>query len=701
MSPEKHQVPGKETVKVQEERYNLRQEGNLQEVKSDEGCTEVLREYEDRSYTGEMIPIDPVGILLIILCAFFLYFSHGKNKNDYQNFPPGPKPLPIIGNMHILDTERPLDTILQLSEQYGSVFSIQVGTKKTVVLCGYETVKEALVNHAEEFSGRAKLPIFQDVTQGYGIVFSHGENWKVMRRFTISKLRDFGMGKKTIENKINEECDALVQKFHSYKGELFENTAIMNGAVANIIASILLGHRFDYDDPTILRLLHLINENVRLLGSPIALLSEKYGPVFSIQLGTDKMVVLCGYETVKDALVNYAEEFSDRAFVPVLHEISRGYGVIFSNGENWKVMRRFTLSTLRDFGMGKKIIEEKINEECDSLVEMFKSYNGEPFDNTIIINTAVANIIVSILLGHRFDYKNPTLLKLIHLINQNVRLLGSRMIMLYNAYPSVMRWLPGSHKTVFKNAEELQSFVIETFTKQKDQLDLNDQRNLIDAFLVKQQEENPELFFNNENLVSLVSNLFVAGTETTSTTLRWGLLLMAKYPEIQKKVKDEIVKVIGSAQPQVEHRKLMPYTDAVIHEIQRFGNIIPGNLPHATSRDITFRGYFIPKGTHVIPLLTSVLQDKTYFEKPDQFYPQHFLDSKGNFMKNEAFLPFSTGRRSCAGENLAKMELFLFFTRLMQQFTFHPPTGVEVDLSPISGFTRGPSVHEICAYSIN
>ncbi|CAH2245819.1 cytochrome P450 2K4-like [Pelobates cultripes] len=490
--------------------------------------------------------MDPITILLsIIICISFLYVSYGWSKNEYQNFPPGPKPLPIIGNMHILDLKKPFNSMLQLSEKYGSIFSIQIGTKKAVVLCGYEMVRDALVNHADEFAGRPKLQIFEDVTQGHGLIFSRDENWKVMRRFTLSTLRDFGMGKKSLENKIYEECDSLVQKLHSYNGKRFENSMIMNAAVANIIVSILLDRRFDYEDPTILRLLHLINENIRLMGSP--------------------------------------------------------------------------------------------------------------------------------------------------------------MILLYNTFPSLLRWLPGSHKTIHKQVDEMMIFVKDTFTSQRNELDINNQRNLIDAFLVKQQEEIPsaEVYFHDKNLSMLVIDLFSAGMETTSTTLRWGLLLMMKYPEIQQKVQNEIEKVIGLAQPQTEHRKEMPYTDAVIHEMQRFGDIVPGNLPHATTQDITFKGYFIPKDTYVIPLLTSVLRDKTYFEKPEEFYPQHFLDSKGKFVKPEAFMPFSAGRRSCAGENLAKMELFLFFTRLLQNFTFHPPPGEKLDLTPVCGLTTPPKAYYMCAIPRN
>ncbi|KAG8548603.1 hypothetical protein GDO81_024821 [Engystomops pustulosus] len=411
------------------------------------------------------------------------------------------------------------------------------------------------------------------------------------------------------------------------------------------------------------------------------------------------MVLLCGYEAVKDALVNYAEEFSERPHIPIFHDITKGYGVIFSHGENWKVMRRFTLSTLRDLGMGRRTIEDKITEECEFLVKKFKSYGGKPFENTMIMNAAVANIIVSILLGHRFDYDDPVFLRLMSLINENIRLAGSPVVTLYNTFHSVMRWLPGAHRKVSENAEETKKFVTKTFTKHKEQLDVNDQRTLIDTFLVKQQEEKSEFasYFNNENLVMVVSNLFAAGMETTSTTIRWGLLLMMKYPEIQKNVQNEIEKVIGSSEPQSEHRKKMPYTDAVIHEVQRFANIVPTNIPHATTQDVTFRGYFIPKGTFVMPLLTSVLQDESYFEKPNEFYPKHFLDSKGNFVKNEAFLPFSAGKRSCAGENLAKMELFLFFTRLLQNFTFKAPPGAKLDLTPAVGFTTPPMPHLICA----
>ncbi|XP_073530053.1 cytochrome P450 2C5-like isoform X2 [Phyllobates terribilis] len=328
---------------------------------------------------------------------------------------------------------------------------------------------------------------------------------------------------------------------------------------------------------------------------------------------------------------------------------------------------------------------------------------GEPFDNTMIMNAAFCNIIASILFGHRFDSDDPEFERLLIIVMDITRLLGSPISLLYNAYPSLFCWLPGSHKTIVKITDELHSVIRDMFTKLRNQLDVSDPRTFIDYFLVKQKEKkpDPELYFHDENLTSLVSDLLCAGIETSATTLRWALLLMMKYPEIQKNVQKEIKKVIGSTEPQMVHRNHMPYTDAVIHEVQRFANVVPTNLPHMTTQDVTLKGFFLPKGTHIMPSMTSVLRDDKYFKKPDEFYPQHFLDSDGNFVKNEAFIPFSAGKRSCAGEILAKVQLFLVFTKLLQNFTFTAPPGAKLDLTGAVGFTLHPKKHEICAISQN
>ncbi|KAM4043861.1 cytochrome P450 2K4-like [Anomaloglossus baeobatrachus] len=428
-------------------------------------------------------------------------------------------------------------------------------------------------------------------------------------------------------------------------------------------------------------------------------LSEIHGPVFSIQMGMKKMVVLAGYDTVKDALITHAEDFEERAKVPIFEKIDKQMGLSFSHGDNWKIMRRFTISTLRDFGMGKRSLEVKITEECSHLIQKIKHFKGEPFDNTRIIYSAVSNIIVSMIFGNRMEYEDPQFNRLLDIVAENIKLLGHRMVLVYNVYP-VLGFLPGSHRKIQKNIEELYSFIKCIIMKHLKELDVNDQRSFIDAFLARQKldKASPQSYFHNDNLTALIRSLFFAGTETTSTTLRWCLLMMIKYPHYQEKVQEEISKVIGLAQPNYSHRLHMPFTNAVLHETQRFADVVPLNLPHETTRDVNFRGYHLPKGTYIIPLLSSVLLDKTQFKVTKEFDPNNFLDSDGQFKNNEAFMPFSAGRRVCAGETLARMELFLFFTCLSQKFTFRLPPGIsEVELTTSVGFTQAPVTQKICA----
>uniref|UniRef100_A0A3Q3KB10 Uncharacterized protein n=1 Tax=Monopterus albus TaxID=43700 RepID=A0A3Q3KB10_MONAL len=178
--------------------------------------------------------------------------------------------------------------------------------------------------------------------------------------------------------------------------------------------------------------------------------------------------------------------------------------------------------------------------------------------------------------------------------------------------------------------------------------------------------------------------------------------LMEVFKKFKDQVREELNRVIGSRQVQVVFRKNLPFTDAVIHETQRLANIVPMALPHKMSQDVTFQGHFIKKGTTVYPLLTSVLYDETEWERPHSFYPAHFLDKDGKFFKRDAFMPFSAGRRVCPGEGLARMELFIFFTTLLQHFRFTPPLGDsenELDLTPRVCLTVSPSPHKLCAVS--
>ncbi|KAA0713546.1 Cytochrome P450 2G1 [Triplophysa tibetana] len=430
--------------------------------------------------------------------------------------------------------------------------------------------------------------------------------------------------------------------------------------------------------------------------------SKTYGPVMTVYLGPQRTVVLVGYETVKEALVDHAEDFASRAPIPFLCRVLKGYGLIISNGERWQHLRRFTLTTLRDFGMGRKRMEEWIQEESRYFVQSFEETKSAPVDIAFFVSRAVSNVICSLVFGQRFSYKDENFLHLLHIISKTVRFISSPWGQMYNVFPGLMELLPGKHHAMFREIEDLKNFVIDKIKEHEQDLDFQDPRDFIDCFLIrlKQEKNNPDTEFHTNNLWATVLNLFLAGTETTSTTIRYSLMLLIKHPHIQEEMQREIDRVIGQDRiPTMEDRKSLPFTDAVIHEVQRYLDIVPLSIPHYATHDISFRGYAIPKDTVIIPLLHSVLRDEGHWESPWTFNPDHFLDANGNFKKSPAFMPFSAGKRSCVGESLARMELFLFIVSLLQKFSFTCPQGPDgLDLSPEhSGFANMPRYYQLIA----
>ncbi|XP_025067438.1 cytochrome P450 2C50-like isoform X2 [Alligator sinensis] len=344
---------------------------------------------------------------------------------------------------------------------------------------------------------------------------------------------------------------------------------------------------------------------------------KKYGPVFTVWLGSKPAVVLCGYEVMKDALVGHAEEFGGRPDLPFPRRLMEEE--IDPNSDlTWRELRRFTLTTLREFGMGKRTMSERIQKEAHFLVEAVADTKGELFEPKMTLIHAVSNVICSVVFGSRFNYKDKAFLELLDTITNYINYFNSP---------------------------------------------------------IAKEKSTPWNVYTDQNLIGSVFSLFAAGTTTTSSSLLFCLLVLVKFPHIQAKIHQEIDEALSTNHvPSMEDRVRLPYTNAVIHEVQRYQPIHNENFPREMTRDTVFRGHTIPKGTPAIPLIDSVHTDPVQWETPKQFNPGHFLDENGHFRRREAFMPFSAGKRACPGEGLAQMELFLFLTILLQNFTFKAAT---------------------------
>ncbi|XP_057634293.1 cytochrome P450 2C70-like isoform X4 [Chionomys nivalis] len=387
---------------------------------------------------------------------------------------------------------------------------------------------------------------------------------------------------------------------------------------------------------------NILQVDVKNINKSLRTLSKEYGPVFTVYLGMKPTVVLYGYDVLKEALIDRGDEFSGKTQSSILSQVNQGLGIIFSDGEVWKQTRRFSLMVLRSMGMGKKIIEDRIQEEVSYLLEALRKTNGSPCDPSYLLACVPCNVISAVIFQHRYDYNDEIFREFMEQSFRTLEVLASP-------------WVQANHLEYIE--------------------------------------------FTMENLVITISDLFGAGTETTSSTMKYGLLLLLKHPEVTAKIQEEIVRVIGRhRRPCMQDRNHMPYTEAVLHEIQRYIDFVPIPLPRKTTQDVKFRGYHIPKGTSVMTCLTSVLHDDKEFPHPEKFDPGHFLDEKGNFKKSDYFLAFSAGKRACIGEGLARMEMFLILTSILQNFTLKPLVDPEdIDTTPVqNGLLSLPPSYELC-----
>ncbi|XP_046550285.1 cytochrome P450 2C31-like [Haliotis rubra] len=195
------------------------------------------------------------------------------------------------------------------------------------------------------------------------------------------------------------------------------------------------------------------------------------------------------------------------------------------------------------------------------------------------------------------------------------------------------------------------------------------------TLLLKEREEGR---ISNENVKGVLMDALVGGIFTTKPTMYNALAAMVNFPEVQKKIQEEIQRVVGKGRlPGLEDRNKMPYTRAVELESHRYYTPVSLPGPRNTTQDCTYNGYRIPKGTMVIYNVWRVHHDESFWDNPLTFDPTRFLDEHGELLppedeKRKRLLTFGIGKRSCIGEKLSRVRIFLGLTSILQNFDLTP-----------------------------
>nr|XP_002738775.1 PREDICTED: cytochrome P450 2U1-like [Saccoglossus kowalevskii] len=429
-------------------------------------------------------------------------------------------------------------------------------------------------------------------------------------------------------------------------------------------------------------------------------LGTKYGDVFMLQMGSRNVVVLLSYEAIKEAFITKGDSFNGRPRMVLSDLFSAGRGIVFSTfNEAYKEQRNFAVSGLKRFGWGSSAFEVNIIREVNGLIETFQHLKGKPFDPFHYVRNSVSNIICSLIFGRRFHPDDRDFRNLLTTHYRNMKYSGSAAAV--NFLP-ILQYLPfGNYKRVLENHMYLRDCQTAMIDKHRQTHNPNDIRDFLDLYIHEidtRHQKGQSSSFDYDNIRRVANELFTLGTETTSTTILWSLLYMITYPDIQRRVQKELFDVLGDRLPTIDDKPKLPYVEATILEVQRSACVVPLTVPHCAMEDTQLHGYHIPKDTVIMANLWSVLHDPKHWHNPDEFRPDRFLNDKGEIEKPETFIPFSTGARMCLGDQTAKMELFLFFSCLMQKFSFSHPEGTPYpSLVGKTGITRSPKSFEVCA----
>uniref|UniRef100_A0A0L8HJR7 Cytochrome P450 n=1 Tax=Octopus bimaculoides TaxID=37653 RepID=A0A0L8HJR7_OCTBM len=229
-------------------------------------------------------------------------------------------------------------------------------------------------------------------------------------------------------------------------------------------------------------------------------------------------------------------------------------------------------------------------------------------------------------------------------------------------------------KQIIKNNNKIRSYVKEKIREHKETYNGDYIRDFVDVYLLTLEKEPNNESLSEANIFQAIMDLFMAGTDTTSTILNWAFVHMAKYPDIQDKCRAEIEEITDLNRPvTMKDKRHLTYVAATLLEVQRVAPVAPLTVPHAAMVDTTLGGYDIPKNTIVQFMLMAAHYDPNYWDKPEEFRPERWIGENNELKKNEAYMPFSLGPRICAGVSLANIETFMGFSNILQRFRLESP----------------------------
>ncbi|ULT87394.1 hypothetical protein L3Y34_006901 [Caenorhabditis briggsae] len=423
---------------------------------------------------------------------------------------------------------------------------------------------------------------------------------------------------------------------------------------------------------------------------------KEFGNVFTIWMGPIPTVHITDFEVAHETHVKRANTFGVRYSNGGMNYIREGRGIIASNGEFWQEHRRFALKTLRDFGLGRNIMEEKIMEEYNYRFQDYKKNNfkngGIEVHASSCFDLLVGSIINTLLVSERFEQDDEDFEKMKLNLAKTLE-----KVSIFDAFTplavfksDLWKWRT---KKIFGPFDFIFGMVQKGIQKRVDAIASGkhiiseEGEDFVDAFLIKMEKDKKDgvkdSTFTLETLAIDLYDLWLAGQETTSTTLTWACACLLNHPEVVAELRSELVGITGGTRGlSLTDKPNTPYLNATVNEIQRIASILNTNLFRQLQEDTVIDGQPVSAGAVVTTQMSLLHTNEAVFKNHTVFDPSRFMENNN---LEKTLIPFGIGKRACLGESLARAELYLITGNLVLDYSFEP-VGTKPEIKTLSPF---------------
>nr|KAJ0201824.1 hypothetical protein LSAT_V11C600340830 [Lactuca sativa] len=444
----------------------------------------------------------------------------------------------------------------------------------------------------------------------------------------------------------------------------------------------------------------------KLLGS----MAHKFGPIFTIKLGVNRVLVVSNAEMAKECLTTNDRVFATRPKSMATELMGYNYAnfALSPHVSYWREIRKIVVLELASHHRLQMLSQIRASELKSSITDLYKDWKTNKGSSETIkvdmkqwFGNLILNMTMRVIFGNRFSHGEQKEDEFKISIRRLSELLGA--FVPSDAIPW-LRWMDigGYEKKMKKTAKELDVVIegwLEEHRKKMNSTQHVDEREeeeeaFMSALLSRVKEVKKDLpGFSTDVIVKATClALLAAATDTTTITLTWGLALLVNNPVVLKKAQEEIEKHVGRDR-MVEESDLknLVYLQAIINETMRLYPAAPLSVPHESTQDCIVGGYTVPKGTRLLVNIWKIQHDPEIWEDPFEFIPERFFTSKKDIdIKGQHFelIPFGSGRRMCLGISFAVNALQLILANIIHGFEFKNPSSEAVDMTESPGLTN-------------